>query len=383
MASASKLGYRANDDYNAGEQEGFGRLQHTIGNGRRSSAAVAYLRPAMRRGNVTLVTRAHATAIRFDRMRAVGVAYVQDGKAHDVLAEREVILAGGAYNSPQLLMLSGIGPADALRRVGIAVRLDLPGVGQNLWNHPSMPTQWLRATEGSFHRGLRLDRLALHLAEAYFRRTGFATRVPAIGTAFTNSETGLEAPDLQYFCGVGGIRAREWFPVIRPPQPDVLGLTYCHLRPQSRGEVTLGTADPLASPRILNNFLSTDYDRRAMREGMKFAIRAVEETKAFSGLAKRRILPAPEIKTDAEIDAYIRANTIQIHHPAGTCRIGDDPMAVVDHEFRVRGVEGLRVIDASIMPDPIGGNLNAPVIMIAEKASDILRGRTPLPPADI
>jgi 4-pyridoxate dehydrogenase len=383
MALASELGYRVNEDYNAAEQEGFGRLQHTIGNGRRSSASVAYLRPAMQRGNITLLTRAHTTRILFEGMRAIGIEYVQGGQRHEARADGEVILAGGAYNSPQLLMLSGIGPAAALQRLAIAPRLDLPGVGQNLWNHPSISTQWLRATEGSFHRGLRLDRLALHLAEAYFRRTGFATRVPAVGTAFTNSEPGLEAPDLQFYCGVGGIRAREWFPVIRPPQPDVLGLTYCHLRPESRGEVTLGSDDPLAPPRILNNFLSTDYDRRAMREGMKFAIHAVEGTKAFSGLAKRRVLPPPEVKTDAEIDAHIRATMGQIHHPAGTCRIGDDRMAVVDHEFRVRGTERLRVIDASIMPDAIGGNLNAPVIMIAEKASDMLRGRAPLAPADL
>ncbi len=223
----------------------------------------------------------------------------------------------------------------------------------------------------------------MSLAQAYLLGTGFATRVPAVGTAFTNSEPGLEAPDLQYFCSAGGIRAREWFPVIKPPMPDVLGLTYCHLRPQSRGDVTLASADPLAPPRIVNNFLSTDYDRRAMREGMKFAIRAVEETKAFAGLAKHRVLPPPEVKTDAEIDSYLRANMGQIHHPAGTCRIGSGTMAVVDPEFRVHGIERLRVIDASIMPDPIGGNLNAPVIMIAEKASDILRGRAPLPPADI
>ncbi len=378
VASAAELGYRANEDYNAAEQEGFGRLQHTIGNGRRSSTAVAYLRPAMKRGNITLHTRAHATRILFEGSRAVGVEYLQDGQTRQAYAEAEVLLAGGAYNSPQLLMLSGIGPAAALQRLGIAPRLDLAGVGQNLWNHPSISTQWLRATEGSFHRGLRLDRLAVSLVQAYFFGTGFATRVPAVGTAFTKSEAGLEAPDLQYFCGTGGIRAREWFPVVRPPMPDVLGLTYCHLRPESRGDVTLASADPLAPPRILNNFLSTDYDRGAMREGMKFAIRAIEETKAFDGLAKRRVLPSPDVKSDPEIDAYIRANLVQIHHPAGTCRVGSGHMAVVDSEFRVHGVERLRVIDASIIPEPLGGNLNAPVIMIAEKASDIIRGRTPI-----
>ncbi|MGH7091869.1 MAG: GMC family oxidoreductase [Stellaceae bacterium] len=383
LAAAGEAGYRANDDYNAAAQEGFGRLQHTIGNGRRSSAAAAYLRPALRRWNVSLITRAHATRILFQGKRAAGIEYVSAGQKREVRTDGEVILAGGAYNSPQLLMLSGIGPAAALARLGIEPRLDVPGVGQNLWNHPSIATQWLRASEGSFHRGLRMDRLAFHLARAYLFRSGFATRVPAVGTAFTNSEPGLEAPDLQYFFGTGGLRAREWFPVLRPPMPDVLGLTYCHLRPESRGDVSLASADPLAPARIVNNFLSTDYDRRAMREGMKFAIRLVEETKAFAGLTKSRILPPPEVTSDAEIDAFIRANMGQIHHPAGTCRIGSDPLAVVDAEFRVHGAERLRVIDASILPDPIGGNLNAPVIMVAEKASDILRGLAPLPPADV
>ena len=384
LEAAPELGYRVNEDYNAAEQAGFGKLQHTIGGGRRCSAAVAYLRPAAQRGNITLRTRAHATKILFDGPRAVGIDYVQDGQRREARADGEIILSGGAYNSPQLLMLSGIGPADALRARGIEPRVDLKGVGQNLWDHPMLATQWLRLKQGSFHRGLRLDRLIPSLVQAYLFGTGFATQLPGIGTAFVASSPGLEAPDLQYFCGAGGFRAREWFPILRPPSsPDVFGLTYCHLRQESRGAVTLASADPLAAPRIFNNFLSTDYDRRAMREGLKFALRAVEETRAFAGLAGRRVLPAPEVKSDAELDGFIRASMTTIYHPAGTCKIGTDTMAVVDPEFRVRGVEHLRVIDASIMPDPIGGNLNAPVIMIAEKASDMIRGKAPLPPADV
>ncbi len=381
--AAPELGYAVNDDYNGAEQIGFGRLQHTIGNGRRSSASVAYLRPAMKRGNITLLTRAHATRILFDGPRAIGIEYLQDGKLCEARAEGEVILSGGAFNSPQLLLQSGIGPAEELRAHSIEPRVDLQGVGKNLWNHPVLATQWLRTKHGTFHRGLRLDRLLPSLAQAYFFGTGFATRVPAMGTAFTKSAPDLDAPDLQYFCGGGGFRAREWFPLLRPPMPDVFGLTYCHLRPESRGQLLLGSADPSAPPRIFNNFLATDYDRRAMREGLKFALRAVEETRAFAGLAQRRVMPGPEVKSDAEIDAYIRANAATIHHPAGTCKIGIDRMAVVDPEFRVRGTERLRVIDASIMPDPIGGNLNAPVIMIAEKAADMIRGKACLQPAEI
>ena len=383
LAAAPELGQRVNDDYNGAAQDGFGKLQHTIGGGRRCSAAVAYLRPALARGNVTLKTGAHVTRVLFERQRAVGVEYVENGTRQEARAEREIILSGGAYNSPQLLMLSGIGAADALKGQGIAPRVDLPGVGQNLWDHPMLATQWLRAGEGSFHRGLRLDRMALSLAQAYLFGTGFATRLPGIGTGFVASDPRLAAPDLQYFCGAGGFRAREWFPLLRPPAPDVFGLTYCLLRQESRGAVTLASADPMAPPRIFNNFLSTDYDRRAMREGLKFAIRMVEETRAFAGLARQRLLPGAEVKTDAELDGFIRANMVTIYHPAGTCRIGSDAGAVVDAEFRVRGVEGLRVIDASIMPDPIGGNLNAPVIMIAEKAADLIRGRAPLAPVNV
>jgi 4-pyridoxate dehydrogenase len=384
VAAAPELGYQTVDDFNAAEQQGFSRLQHTIGNGKRSSAAVAYLRPAMQRGNITLVTSAHATRILFDGPRAVGIEYVKDGQKQEARADGEVILSGGAFNSPQLLLLSGIGPADELKAAGIAPRVDLKGVGKNLWNHPVASTQWLRAQgQGTFHKGLRLDRLARHLAQYYLFGTGFATRVPAMGAAFTKSEPALDAPDLQFYCGGGGFRAHEWFPVIRPPEPDVFGLTYCHLRPESRGELKLGSDDPLAPIRIYNNFFATEYDRRAMREGMKFALHTVEGTKAFAGFARKRILPSPDVSSDRDIDAFLRANTATIHHPAGTCKIGTDSWSVVDPAFRVRGTERLRVIDASVMPDPIGGNLNAPVIMIAEKASDMIRGKPPLPPEEV
>jgi choline dehydrogenase/4-pyridoxate dehydrogenase len=383
LAAAAELGHPLNDDYNGADQMGFGKLQHTIGDGRRCSAAVAYLRPALKRGNVTLETRAHATRVLFDGRRAVGVEYVVDGQKREARAEREVILSGGAYNSPQLLMLSGLGPADALKAHGIAPRADLKGVGANLWDHPMLAAQWANAGEGKFHRGLRIDRMARSVIEAWLFGTGFATELPSVGTAFIASDPRLAAPDLQYFCSGGSFRAREWFPVLRPPMPDLFGLTYCHLREESRGSLSLASADPMAAPRIFNNFLSTDYDRRAMREGLKFAIRTVEETRAFAGLARARVSPKPEVKTDAELDAFIRANLMTIYHPAGTCRIGIDADSVVDPEFRVRGVEALRVVDASIIPDPIGGNLNAPVIMIAEKASDLIRGKAPPPPARV
>jgi choline dehydrogenase-like flavoprotein len=382
MAAGAALGYSANDDYNGAEQEGFGRLQHTIGNGRRSSAARAYLHPALRRGNIRLEVEAQVTRVVFEGGRAVGVEYVQRGTRHMVRADREIILAGGAINSPQLLMLSGIGPGDRLREHGIDVRVDLPGVGDNLWDHPLIYTEYEGTVQSDFHRQLRLDRIALSLVQAALFGTGFATRLPSTGTAFVRSTPDLEIPDLQFYCRNGVLASREWFPFIQRPGPDGFALLFCHLRPQSRGSVTLASADPLARARIINNFLATDYDVRAMREGMRMA-QAMAATPGFAKLIRANLTPKVTLRSDDEIDAFVRQAMTTIYHPAGTCKIGVDRMSVVDPEFRVRGVEGLRVIDASVLPEPIGGNLNAPVLMLAEKASDILRGRAPLPPADL
>ncbi|MDB5405580.1 MAG: FAD-binding protein [Rhodospirillales bacterium] len=382
LAAGAALGYPANDDYNGSDQAGFGRLQHTIGKGRRSSAATAYLRPAMRRGNIRLEVDAQVSRVVFEGNRAIGVEYLQHGTRRIVRAEREIILAGGAINSPQLLMLSGIGPGDRLREHGIDVRVDVPGVGDNLWDHPLVYTEYEGAAPTDFHRQLRFDRLALSLVQGALLGTGFATRMPATGTGFVRSAPDREIPDLQFYCRNGVLASREWFPLIQRPAPDGFALLYCHLRPQSRGSVTLASADPFARARIVNNFLATDYDVRAMREGMRLT-QAMAATPEFVKLIRRRLMPKAALHDDDEIDAFVRQAMTTIYHPAGTCKIGIDLMAVVDPEFRVRGVDGLRVIDASVLPEPIGGNLNAPVIMLAEKASDILRGRPPLPPADL
>ncbi|MGE0746761.1 MAG: GMC family oxidoreductase [Rhodospirillales bacterium] len=381
IESAKSLGYPVNDDYNGGDQEGFGRIQHTIGNGRRCSAAVAYLYPAIGRGNVKLESRAHVTRVLFDGDRAVGVEYVQNGQARIARAGREVILSGGAYNSPQLLMLSGIGPADHLKSVGVAPRVDLAGVGANLWDHLSLANNVNRLQPSAFLRNMRLDRLATAFAQAYCFGTGFASLLPSVGTAFVKSTPDREVPDLQLYCAVGARHAREWFPMIKAPPPDTISFLFCHVRAESRGNVTLRSVDPLAPVRIFNNFLSTEYDRRALREGVKI-VRRIAASKPFEGLAGEWQMPGPEVKTDAQIDAFVRATTSTIYHPAGTCRIGSDDASVVDPEFRVRGVERLRVIDASVFPEPIGGNINAPVIMFAERAADILRGKPKLAPIE-
>ena len=270
-----------------------------------------------------------------------------------------------------------------MRALGIAPRVDLAGVGQNLWDHPMLATQWLRTREGSFHRGLRLDRLVPSMLQAQFFGTGFATQLPGIGTAFVDSEAGLDAPDLQYFCGGGGFRAHEWFP--RAPSAGARRVR-AHILPVAPGK-------PRAShARLGRSFRQAAHLQQFPRHRARPAgdargaqIRGGRGRghRAFAGLAGTRVLPAPEAKSDAELDAHIRTNMATIYHPAGTCRIGADAASVVDPEFRVRGVEGLRVIDASVMPEPMGGNLNAAVIMIAEKAADMIRGLAPLPAAPV
>ncbi len=381
MRAAPEFGYQVNEDHNGAEQEGFSKTQHTIGEGRRCSAAVAYLHPALKRNkNIALHTRALATRVMLQDARAVGVEYVQNGLRREARAT-EVLLCGGAYNSPQLLLLSGIGPAGELPD-GLAPSVDLPGVGKNLWDHPALALLYSRRTPSPFVDNLRLDRLALAILRAYFMRSGFATRMPANGIAFIRSTPQVAAPDIQLYCGSGSHLSREWFPGLRQRGPDVISLFYTLVRQESRGAVTLASADPTAKPRIFNNFLSTGYDRQALREGFRFCS-ALTSSAPFAGLTGPRLLPGPEVQSDAQIDAYVRSALMTVYHPAGTCKMGSDAMAVVDAQFRVRGVEGLRVIDASILPDPISCNLNASVIMIAEKAADMVRGRPPLAAANV
>jgi 4-pyridoxate dehydrogenase len=376
-AAAEELGYRFNDDYNGAEQEGFARMQFTAGDGRRYSAARAYLRPALARGNIALETRAHVMRLIFEGSRAVGVEYLQYGNRREARA-REIILCGGAINSPQILLLSGIGPADELHALGIAPRIDLPGVGRNLQDHTAIRLGYLRQTPSRMPRELRLDRLTVSMLRAALLGTGFAATPPGGMTAFVKSAPEQDIPDLQLFCNNAAFTAREWFPGWREAAPDGFTMRACHLRPESRGAVTLASLDPTEKPRILNNFLSTDADRRALRSAFKI-LRRIVATAPFASLSPTEILPGPQVQSDAEIDAYIRQTMDTVYHPVGTCRMGKDERAVVGLDFRVRGVEGLRVVDASVMPDLTGGNINAVVMMVAEKAADVIRGVPPLP----
>ena len=381
IEAAAAAGHRRNPDYNGAEQEGFGRMQSNIKNGQRWSGTNAYLKPAVARGNVTVMTAAHATRVVFEGTRAVGIEFLKDGEKQVARAGKEVILAGGVINTPQLLMLSGIGAPDELRAHGIEVKLPLAGVGKNLQDHISASIAYARREPGPFVKNLRLDRLALSLAQARLFGTGFATDLPSGVMGFYRTQYAGAAPDVQMLFHAGPLSAAPYFPPFKAAPPDGFGARAVLLRPESRGEVRLTSADPLAAVRIRQNFFATGRDRQVLREGMRI-LRDVGRQAPLAPFVGKELVTD---YSDAALDDYIRATAITAHHPLGTCRMGraGDPMAVVDEELRVFGAEALRVVDASVMPDLVGGNINAPVVMIAEKASDLLRGKPLLPPAAI
>ncbi len=380
--AGQSAGYGFTEDYNSARQEGFGRLQMTIRNGRRSSAATAYLRPSLRRANLTVETGAHATRILFDGSRATGTAYRRNGEVLEARATREVLLCGGVINTPQLLLISGIGPAEELAASSIAVKVDVPGVGRNLQDHVSTILMYHRATPSPFLHMMRADRIARELPKAYLFGKGFAADVPGGITAFLKSRQDAPLPDIQILLTAATLGAWPYFQPFKAPFNDSFAARLVMLHPESRGAVTLKSADPFAAPRIAPNFLSTPNDRATMREGVRMARRIAAEP-AMARYVAAEFLPGGTKTTDDDIDAYIRATSITVHHPLGTCRMGaaDDQQAVVDGELKVRGVENLRVVDASVMPDMVSGNINAAVMMIAEKAADLIRGRpTPTQP---
>lgn len=377
--SVRSAGYTVADDYNGASQDGFARLQVNAVGGRRQSAAVAYLRPAMKRPNVEVQVRAHVTRVLFEQGRAVGVEYSQNGQTHAVRAEKEVILSGGAINSPQVLMLSGVGPGSHLQEQGIDVIHEMAGVGSDLQDHPAVGLEYHYAGESQFHRELRLDRLAFHVARVKLFGTGMAASPPSSLTGFVKSRPDLEIPDIQMFFRPMSMTARQWFPGIMPPSEQTFAFRCCHLRPDSRGTVRLASADPMEPVKILNNFLSTDEDRRVLRESFRI-MRLLAHQPAFDGLRGEEFAPGAhvDVDDDAAVDSYVRETLSTVYHPATTCRMGADDRAVVDVDLKVRGLDGLRVVDASVFPDLVGGNINAVVIMIAEKAADKILGRVQL-----
>jgi choline dehydrogenase/4-pyridoxate dehydrogenase len=383
-AAGETAGHPTTDDYNGAQQEGFGRSQQTIRDGRRCSAADAYLRPALARPNLAVEVEALATRILFEGHHAVGVEYLKGGERLVARAEREVILAGGVINSPQLLMLSGIGDPSALGAQEIAVKVPLPGVGRNLQDHVSITVAYTRKEPGPLHAKMRADRILLELGKAYLLGEGIAADWPGGIMAFLKSTPGLPLPDIQLLFNAAPMTATPYFPPFVPPYADSFGCRAVLLRPESRGHVELASSDPRRPVRICQNFLATDKDWATLRAGVRL-VREIGIQPALAAFAAGEITPGPNCRSDAEIDAHIRATAITGHHPLGTCRMAraSDPEAVVDPELKVLGVDGLRVADASVMPGLVGGNINAPVIMIAEKAADLIRGRTPPAPVNV
>jgi choline dehydrogenase/4-pyridoxate dehydrogenase len=381
IAAGEAAGFPVTDDYNGARQEGFSRLQHTIRNGRRVSAAAAYLRPARTRQNLAVAVGAHATRVLIEHGRATGVEYLCDGERIVAHAAREVIVAGGVINSPQLLMLSGIGDPAELRAHGIAVAAELPGVGRNLQDHISAGVEYRRREPGPFARAMRADRLARELGRAWFTGTGLAATLPSGWTAFLKSRGDAPLPDIQFLFRATPPAVKPYLSR-HPPWDDGFAFRAVLLRPESRGAVRLAGPDPLLPPRIQQNFLATEYDRRTLRDGVRMALDVAGRSPLCPFVAAQ-LAPAPGATGDGALDAHIRATSATAHHPLGTCRMGTDARAVVDAELRVRGVDALRVVDASVMPDLVGGNINAAVIAIAEKAADLIRGRRPPPPAPV
>ncbi|MGA8495566.1 MAG: GMC family oxidoreductase N-terminal domain-containing protein [Xanthobacteraceae bacterium] len=378
LEAAKACGYPLTSDYNGKQQEGFGRGQFTIRNGWRSSSANAFLKPARNRKNLTVAVNAHTTRVTLNGTRATGVEYAQNGATVRAEAAREVILAAGTFNSPQLLMLSGIGPAAHLRSFGIDVFADLP-VGKNLQDHLGAYMTYTRPQPGTFHREMRFDRMAVSMIRAYLFGTGPGTVVPGGLHAFIKTRPELSVPDVEFMFRGTSANPHLWFPMVRPPFLDGFGIRPTILHPDSRGELLLGSADPLAHPRIVYRFFTAPNDLPTLRQGFKLA-REVAFNKAMDPYRGDEIGPGLKVKTDDEIDAWLKKVVITAHHPCGTCAIGPD--AVLDSDLKVRGIEGLRVCDASAMPDLVSAHINACVLMMAEKGADLIRGKPPLPAAE-
>jgi 4-pyridoxate dehydrogenase len=375
MEAGRTAGYPITDDYNGPNQEGFGRSQYTIGRGRRSSAASAYLHPVLKRSNLTVLTNAMATRLILRKTRVTGVEYEYGGVLTQATADREVIVAAGSFNSPQVLMLSGIGPAAHLRTIGIDPVVDLP-VGKNLQDHLATYMMYTRPRGGPFRDVMRFDRIAIGMLQAYLFGSGVATVVPGGLHAFLRTSPNVETPDLEFMFRGTPAGAHMWFPGIKAPYLDGYGIRPCLLHPDSRGEVRLRSTDPRQPISIMYNFFSASTDLPRLRDGVRRA-RDVAFRQALAPYRGKELTPGPDVNTDAEIDAWIRKVALSAHHPVGTCAMGTHSEAVVDPELRVLGVESLRVVDASAMPEMVSAHINACVLMMAEKASDMIRGRAP------
>jgi len=377
MATAAASGFNQSDDLSGPVEEGFARGELTIDpRGRRASAARAYLTPAMRRPNLEVVTGALARRVLLDQRRASAVEYDAGGTRHVARARREVVLAGGSFNSPQLLMLSGIGPSDTLRMHGIQPAVDLPGVGRNLVEHPRVPVHFAFKRPVSFLNQLRVDRVAGSVLRWIFTGSGvFATQVNSCNIVLRTLPE-LTQPDIQLWSNPVRMDAKIWVPGFGERQQHRMTADVILLHPRSRGWVTLKSSEPHDLPAVtLNNFAEPE-DFATARRGIEIA-RRIYRTAPQDALTGEEVVPGDALRTADELDEYIRRSAQVTQHPVGTCAMGIGPASVVDPELRVRGIAGLRVVDASIMPTIPGGNTNGPTIMIAEKAADMILGNPP------
>ena len=377
--AAVQAGYLITEDINGAQQEGFGRMDMTVRNGARCSAAKAYLRPAMKRSNVTVIVHALAHRVIIEGRKAVGVSYERAGKVQEVLANREVILAGGPINSPQLLKLSGIGPGSELRSLGIEVIADRPGVGANLQDHLEFYFQMACKQPVSLYPYMNWFAKGLIGAQWLLTRKGLGATNHFESCGFIRSRAGIKYPDIQY----------HFFPLA--VRYDGKSMVQGHgfqahvspMRSKSRGSISLRSTDPREKPVIRFNYMSHEDDWTEMRAGVRLT-REIFAQPAFDAYRGDEIAPGVEITSDEAIDAFIREKIESGYHPCGTCKIGDrdDPLAVVDPELRVIGIDGLRIVDSSVMPSITTGNLNAPTIMIGEKGADHILGKPMIAPSN-
>jgi choline dehydrogenase len=377
VEAGQQAGYPYNDDTNGALRMGFGPTDVTAWRGRRQSTSVAYLRPARRRPNLTVVTKALVTRVLFEGRRAVGVELSRRGRLEQVRAAREVILAAGALNSPKLLLLSGVGAGAQLRAHGIPKVQDLPGVGENLHDHLATHVKLRSRVPNSMFKYFGPVQGALAVARYLAFRRGPLADPGMEAVAFVASDPALPDPDVKFHFLMALYRnnGRELIP------EHGFGVHVNAVKPRSRGSVRLASADPTAPPLVDQNYLADPHDLAVMRAGIRIA-REVFRQRAFDPYRGEELDPGPQAVSDMDLDAYVREKSEADYHSVGTCRMGDDPLAVVDAGLRVRGLEGLRVVDASVMPRIVSGNTNMATIMIAEKASDLMLGRPALPPED-
>jgi choline dehydrogenase len=368
VAAAVETGIPRNSDFNGASQEGAGFFQTTTRRGRRASTAVSYLRPAQRQGNLSVETSALAQRILFNGRCAEGVEYRQGSIVRTARARKEILISSGAYNSPQLLQLSGVGPADLLRHHGIDIVLDVPGVGHDLQDHMQVRMVMRCAQSVTLNDVVNspIRKLRAGLQYAAFRK-GPLTIAAGTSGAFFKTNPRLATPDIQiHFLPFSTDKMGE---KLHPY--SAFSASVCQLRPESRGSLRIRSADPTAPPEIRINYLATEVDRTANVEGLKI-LRRILHAPALRSYVTEEVDPGAKVSSDEQLLDYCRARGSTIYHPTSTCRMGNDPLAVVDQRLRVRGIEGLRVIDGSIMPDLVSGNTNAAIIMIAEKASEMI-----------